>query len=119
MRESKFQLYKDTAGEFRFRLLSRGNLENILHSTEGYSSKQMCQWGIESVKRNCRIDSRYQRKQASNGQYYFVLTAANGEQLGRSEYYTTKAAMENGIAAVKRDAPGAPVEDLTLVKSRY
>ena len=119
MRDAKFQIYKDSAGEFRFRLLSKGNLENILHSTEGYSSKQGCQRGIDSVKVNAPYDSRYARLTASNGQYYFILKAANGEELGRSEYYTTKYAMENGISAVKRDAPNAPVEDLTLAEARY
>ena len=36
-----------------------------------------------------------------------------GEIIGRSENYTTRQARENGIEAVKRDAPGASTEDLT------
>ena len=110
----RFEIFKDKAGEFRFNLLSKGNGENILRSSEGYTTKQNCQKGIASVKVNAPIDARYDRKTATNGQYYFVLDAANGEELGMSEMYTTSAARENGIEAVKRDAPGAPVVDLSL-----
>ena len=35
------------------------------------------------------------------------------EIIGRSESFTTSYARENGIAAVKRDAPIAGVEDLS------
>jgi uncharacterized protein len=43
-------------------------------------------------------------------QRYFVLKAANGEVLAVSEMYSSKPAMEAGIAAVKAHAPGAVVE---------
>ena len=46
----KFEIYKDVASEFRFRLTAR-NGENILAS-EGYSSKDACKNGINSVKVN-------------------------------------------------------------------
>lgn len=52
-------------------------------------------------------------KTAKNGQYYFVLTAKNGQAIAQSEMYTTKAAAENGIASVKTNAPEANTEDQT------
>lgn len=113
MNNPKFQIYADKKGEYRFRLNSK-NGYTILHSSEGYTTKQSCQNGIAAVKANSPYDSRYQKKIALNGQYYFVLTAANGEALGMSEMYTTSYARDNGIEAVKRDAPGAPIEDLTV-----
>lgn len=45
---AKFEVYKDKAGEFRFRLKA-GNGE-VIASGEGYSSKQACINGIHSVK---------------------------------------------------------------------
>ena len=69
--------------------------------------------GIDSVKENAPKDERYRRKTATSGQFYFVLVAANYEPIGKSEMYTTEQAREKGIAAVKRDAPYAPVEDTT------
>ena len=46
----KFEVYKDKAGEFRFRLKA-ANGQNILGS-EGYKAKSGCQSGIESVKKS-------------------------------------------------------------------
>ena len=46
----KFELYKDKAGQFRFRLVA-SNGQNILAS-EGYTTKERCKKGIASVKRN-------------------------------------------------------------------
>lgn len=86
MQNPKFQLFKDKVGEFRFNLFAK-NGENILRSSEGYTSKQNCQVGIASVKANAPYDSRYDRKMATNGQYFFVLKASNGEILGISEMY--------------------------------
>ena len=106
----KFQIYK-SGSEFRYRLLAR-NGENILYG-EGYNSKQGCLNGVRSVKENAPFDSRYERKISVNGQYYFVLKAGNGEPIGMSETYTTKSARDNGIEAVKKTAPTAPIEDLT------
>ena len=46
----KFEIYNDKAGQFRFRLKA-SNGENILAS-EGYTSKESCKKGIESVRKN-------------------------------------------------------------------
>lgn len=46
-----FELYKDRAGEFRWRLRHQnGNI--IADSGEGYSSKASAENGIQSVKEN-------------------------------------------------------------------
>ena len=50
-------------------------------------------------------------KQAKNGQFYFNLTAKNGQVIASSEMYTTKSACENGIESVKENAPAANVDD--------
>jgi uncharacterized protein YegP (UPF0339 family) len=113
MENPKFQIFKDRSDEFRFRLKAR-NGEIILQSSEGYDSKQGCKNGIDSVKANAPFDSRYSRLTASNGQYYFILNASNGRKLGISEMYVSSSGRDNGIEAVKRDAPGAPTEDLAV-----
>jgi uncharacterized protein YegP (UPF0339 family) len=64
--------------------------------------------GIISVKDNAPHDEQYDRL-PSGGQYYFVLRAFNGKVIGVSERYTTRAARDAGIEAVKRCAPEAEV----------
>ena len=46
----KFEVYLDKAGEFRFRLLAK-NGQNICVG-EGYTAKDGCMNGIESVRKN-------------------------------------------------------------------
>ncbi|MYR08958.1 DUF1508 domain-containing protein [Gordonia sp. SID5947] len=46
----KFELYKDRADKFRFRLKAANG--EIIASSEAYESKSAAQNGIDSVKRN-------------------------------------------------------------------
>jgi uncharacterized protein YegP (UPF0339 family) len=46
---SKFQLYEDRKGEYRWRLRAR-NGEIIADSNEGYSRKASCKHGIDLVR---------------------------------------------------------------------
>ena len=46
----KFEVYKDKAGEFRFRLKATNG--QIIAVSEGYKAKASCLNGIESVKKN-------------------------------------------------------------------
>jgi len=108
---AKFELKKTKSGEFAF-TLKAANGEVILTS-EQYKAKASAENGIVSVKKNAPDDKRYERKTAKNGKPYFVLTATNGQVIGQSEMYSSVAAMEGGIASVKKNAPDAKVEDLT------
>lgn len=44
----------------------------------------------------------------------FDLKATNGQTIGTSEVFTTKAACLNSIASVQKNAPDAPIEDQTV-----
>ena len=46
----KYQIYLDKGGEFRFHLKARNG--EIILASEGYTTKQNCKKGIESVKHN-------------------------------------------------------------------
>jgi uncharacterized protein YegP (UPF0339 family) len=46
----KFELYRDTNNEFRFRLKA-GNGQTIA-TGEGYTTKKACLNGIESIRKN-------------------------------------------------------------------
>ena len=108
----KFEIKKEKNDEFQFDLKA-GNGQVILTS-EGYTTKENCKNGIESVKKNSQIDSRYDKLEAKNGKPYFNLKASNGQIIGNSEMYESVAARDNGIASVKKNAPDAEVVDLTV-----
>lgn len=107
----KFGISKRSNGEFQFNLKA-GNGQVIL-SSEGYSSKASCLAGVESVRKNSQAEARYERKTASNGKFFFNLTATNGQVVGSSQMYADQAGRDNGIASVTANAPGAVVDDTT------
>lgn len=107
----KFELYRDKAGEYRFRLKA-GNGEIILAS-EGYKQKASAINGIESVKQNAPLDERYERKETTSGKPMFNLKASNGQVIGTSESYSSEAARENGVQSVMKNAPDAALDDQT------
>lgn len=111
---AKFEITQRTNKEYQFNLKA-SNGEVIL-SSEGYTTKSNCKNGIESVKKNATEDSRYERKESKNKKWYFNLKATNGQIIGTSEMYESKANCENGIASVKKNATDAQVVDLTEQK---
>ena len=46
----KYELYQDKSGEYRFRLKASNG--EIIAASQGYTSKQSCKNGIESVGKN-------------------------------------------------------------------
>ena len=108
----KFELKTAAGGEKFMFNLKAGNGEVILTS-QMYAEKDSALKGIESVRKNCMDDARFERKEAKNGEHFFSLTATNGQNIGKSETYKAKAGMENGIASVKKNAPEAKLADLT------
>jgi uncharacterized protein len=111
---SKFLITKSPAnGQFYFKLKA-GNGEVILTS-EGYVAHGGATNGIASVKENAVIDSHFEQKEAKNGEFYFVLKARNGQVIGVSEMYKTKAGCDNGIASVQENAPKATIDDESVV----
>lgn len=107
----KFEVYKDKAGEFRFRLKA-ANGQNILGS-EGYKSKSSCMNGVESVKKNSQDKDRFVKKQTPSGKYRFNLTSSNGQNVGTSQNYDSESGCRGGMKSVAECAPGASTEDLT------
>lgn len=107
----KFEIKKSANGKFHFNLKA-GNGQIIL-SSEMYETKPACENGIESVRKNAGDEKRFEKRTNAKGEPYFVLKAGNGQEIGRSEYYSSDSACSNGIESVKTNAPDAAVVDST------
>ena len=46
----KFEIFKDKAGEFKFRLKAKNG--GIIATSEGYKTMENCKKGVESVRKN-------------------------------------------------------------------
>lgn len=97
----KFVISKAKNGEFVFNLKA-DNGQTIL-SSETYKTKASCTNGIESVRKHCADDNRFDRKVSVNNKHYFNLKASNGQVIGKSEMYESASGMENGIASIKKN----------------
>ena len=107
----KFVITLRKNGEFQFNLKAT-NGQTILTS-EGYTTKSACLNGIESVKKNSQVEARFDKKVAANGKPFFNLKATNGQIIGSSQMYVNEKNMLNGLASVMKNAPEAPVVDMT------
>ena len=107
----KFVITLRKNGEFQFNLKASNG--QIILTSEGYTTKSACLNGIESVKKNCKVEARFDKKVASNGKPFFNLKAANGQIIGSSQMYVNEKNMLNGVASGVKNAPEAPVVDLT------
>ena len=107
----KFVLADAANRQFRFNLKAANG--QIVLTSQAYASKPGALNGIESVKKNAPMDERYERRTAKDGSPYFVLMAANAQEIGRSQMYSSPASMENGVESVKTNAPDAAIVDET------
>lgn len=118
----KFIIKKSTTG-YVFHLLA-GNHEIILTGGEVYETLDGAKKGAQSVKNNApsaevedQTQNGYETKKHPKfelykdaaGKFRFRLKASNGQIIGSSEGYETKAGAENGIDSVKRNAPTAEI----------
>ena len=110
MAHPEFQVKTGKDAQFYFNLTAKNG--QVILSSEGYKAKESCENGIASVKKNSQEDKRYDRKTSKDGQFFFELTATNGQGVGKSELYKTKESMENGINSVKTNAPLAGINYL-------
>lgn len=105
----KFEIKGTANGGFMFNLKATNG--QVILTSQVYKERSSAENGCESVKKNAPDDGNFERREAKDGSPYFVLKAGNGQEIGRSEMYSGKAPMENGIESVKKNAPDAPITD--------
>lgn len=120
---SKFVIRKVPSG-LKFDLHA-ANGQGILTS-EVYTTLHACRKGMESVRKNAPIakledqtqpdwkeltNPKFQLYRDKAGAWRFRLRGRNGQIIGISESYTAWAGCMGGIESVRKNAPGAVVEE--------
>ena len=108
----KFTIKVGKNQQFYFNLV--GENGEIVLSSEGYTTRSGCLTGIKSVGKNAITEANFQRKISPSGRYYFVLNAANGQVIGRSQMYASEVGRENGIFTVMQNSKSAGIEEYAL-----
>lgn len=105
---SQFQLYKDNAGHWRWRLLAE-NSKSIAASSEGYVAKADAVNGIEIVRAQRGTNEVYQD---AKGEWRWRLAHANGKIVATSgEGYVSRSDCEYGLSLVGKLAKDAPLKE--------
>jgi len=121
---SKFAMQTVASG-VKFNLLATNG--QVIATSEVYNSKAACIKGIASVRMNAPIAAlenqtvegwapqghpKFEMYTDKAGEFRFRLKARNGKIIAVSEGYTTKAACENGIDSVRKNADTAEIEEI-------
>ena len=115
-------IVKETGSGIKFDLL--GADDAVLITSEVYTAERACLNGVESVKKSCLggvedqtvegfevlSHPKFEVYSDQGGKVRFRLKAVNGQIVAVSKAYADKAACLACVAAVKANAPEAPVE---------
>ena len=129
--KATFEVYEDSAGQYRWRLEHvNGNI--IADSSEGYASKQKAKQGLESVRSNAPgayiedhstdepapdateggSDATFEIFEDTGGKWRWRLRHDNGNIIADGgQGYASKQKAKQGLRSVRQNCPGAPVED--------
>jgi uncharacterized protein YegP (UPF0339 family) len=109
----KFELYKDKAGEFRWRLKA-ANGAILATGGQGYKDKADAKHGIELVQKSGTDDKlKYEFFEDTKKEHRWRLKAANGQVIASaSEGYKAKADAEKAVDNIKAHAAKAEVVDI-------
>ena len=102
---------KESQAQEPFSFSFVGGDGKVLVKSENYKAKKSALNGIESVRKNSQEDRRYEMKEAKNGKLYFNIKSSNGQVVGTSAMFASAAERDAAIAELKKDAPGAPLEE--------
>jgi uncharacterized protein YegP (UPF0339 family) len=96
---AKFDVFVGEDGDYYFRFVA-ANGESLLRS-EGYTTRQAADAGIDAVVANAPDTRNVEILQASDGEWYFTVKAGNGEIVATSEMYASKFNAERGARTVR------------------
>ena len=105
----RVRLYKKTKDNLSYFQFLSDDDQAILNS-QGYADKDVRNNGVRSVITNASNAGSYERKASDDGKNFFILKAANGQEVARSVEFDDAAAMEAAIIVCIREIPGLATE---------
>jgi uncharacterized protein YegP (UPF0339 family) len=109
-----FELYKDNADEWRWRLVHETG-QNLADGGEGYSSRTKAAQGIDSVRTNAPDggSAEFEISEDNRGKYRWRLRHRNGEIIADSgQGYADERGAKQAVDRVRSYAPDAPHLDI-------
>ena len=110
MAQGFYELKVAKDGQFMFNLKAANG--QVILTSELYKTKASAENGIASVQKNGVDAQNFEYRVAKNDKPYFILKAANHQEIGRSQYYSSQAAAEKGIESVMNNASSAVIKEV-------
>jgi uncharacterized protein YegP (UPF0339 family) len=112
-RKLKFEVYKDSAKEFRWRLKA-GNGEILATAGQGYKAKADCKKSADRIKEEAATDKlKFETYEDKAMEHRWRCKASNGQVVASSSQgYKAKADCEHAIDLIKKGAANAEVEEV-------
>ena len=111
MAQGFYELKAAKDGQFMFNLkVANGQ---VILTSELYKTKASAENGIVSVQKNSVDAKNVEYCVAKNDKSYFVLKAANHQEIGRSQYYSSQAAAKKGVESIMNNASFAVIKEVT------
>lgn len=104
----KYKVFVAADGQFYFNLCATNG--RIIGTSETYKRVEGAFTGMKSVMNNCLKDEQFEVRKDVDKKSYFVLKAANGEIILKSESYSSPSKCMIGIASVKKNGTTELIE---------
>jgi len=95
---ARAQIDAGASNQFRFNIFASNG--QIVLSSESYTTEAAAWNGAFAVQDASLAPANFAILTASDGRFYFTLTAANGQVVGISQMYTTQLSAQAGIKSV-------------------
>ncbi|MBA3243303.1 MAG: YegP family protein, partial [Acidobacteria bacterium] len=90
-------------GKFRFNVHAKNGA--IVLSSEHYTTESAAFNGAFAVQAEGQSAANYSLKENASGGFYFTLSAQNGQIIGVSQQYTTRASATSAISSLQSFLP--------------
>jgi uncharacterized protein YegP (UPF0339 family) len=92
---ARAQVFESESGAFRFNVYAQNG--QVVLTSESYTTEAAALNGAFAVVEVGTSASKYEVRTSAGGSYYFVVKGANGEIVGTSQMYSSKAAADRGV----------------------
>lgn len=99
----KYEVKLTAAGKYMFNLKASNG--QVILTSKHHDSRDAALAALEATRSHATADN-FESRTASDGSFYFVLSA-NGQELGRSQMYASAKTRDAGIASVQNHAAAA------------
>lgn len=100
---ARFEVHQGESGDFYFDVFAKNG--QIVVASQHYASEAAAYNGAMAVQADGQQAAAYKLLQATDASWYFNVTALNGQVVGTSETYTTKASAQTAMTAVQKLLP--------------